>query len=653
MSTESTLSRCPKCGASVPDSAAEGLCPRCLLAAAAQPTDAGQPPGTRLRAPPLERVAAAFPQFEILELIGAGGMGAVYKARQRKLDRQVALKVLPEALAVDPAFAERFQREGRVLARLSHPNIVTVHDFGQSGGFFYLLMEYVDGVNLRQAMRAGRFTPAQALALVPHICEALQFAHDEGVLHRDIKPENILLDARGRVKIADFGIAKLVGETRHDVSLTATGAAVGTPQYMAPEQIERPADVDHRADIYSLGVVFYELLTGELPLGRFAPPSAKTDLDARIDSIVLRALTKERELRQQSAREVKTDVEGVTGAFSREEATPHASASAPVSVAPLWQTPLLGRQAIRALLLVFVGCLVYAVANQWFPWQRMMVSFLTQSWISGLVTGAGIAAVLGLGTLCWLRQAVVGAPLRLPATADVTNRWLQALLGGLAVCAGVTLAQSVLTCVGLAGQSLASGEFWRAAFALTQSLLPVVLLGWLVRRELRRADHVSPRPLPAWAHRVAVGLVLVALVSALSILTSVGSGHVTILGYGEFLALISLALWTGSPLGRAVALALNSASLMLAFPGCVAFLVWALQGMSVASDANAGSPMVGVLAAYPIQTAVCQFLALLGIAAGLVTLLHPTVRAAFGLPPRHAGKAGPVAAPAVPAVPTA
>jgi hypothetical protein len=181
-------------------------------------------------------------------------------------------------------------------------------------------MEFVDGVNLRQAMKAGRFTPAQALAIVPKICEALQFAHNEGVLHRDIKPENILLDTKGRVKIADFGIAKLAGGgealsakpgpvSAGPVHLTETGRVLGTPQYMAPEQLANPQDVDPRADIYSLGVVFYEMLTGELPQGKFAPPSEKSQTDPRVDEIVLRALEKERERRQQSAVEMKTQVE--------------------------------------------------------------------------------------------------------------------------------------------------------------------------------------------------------------------------------------------------------------------------------------------------------------------------------------------------------
>ena len=212
MNSEPATDRCPKCGGTVPADAPQGLCPRCVLARAATPTDAGMRSHARLTAPPLEAVAAAFPQFEILELIGLGGMGVDYKARQTKLDRVVALKLLPQSLSADPAFAERFHREARFLARLAHPHIVSVFDFGESGGFCYLLMEFVDGVNLRQAMQAGRFSPAQALAIVPDICAALQYAHDQGVLHRDIKPENILLDAQGRVKIADFGIAKLVGD---------------------------------------------------------------------------------------------------------------------------------------------------------------------------------------------------------------------------------------------------------------------------------------------------------------------------------------------------------------------------------------------------------------------------------------------------------
>ncbi|HEY9172885.1 MAG TPA: serine/threonine-protein kinase [Verrucomicrobiae bacterium] len=314
MSNQTSTHRCPACGRSIPEGAPQGLCPNCLLAGVGQTQEIPTLPPHLHGPPPLAEVAAAFPHLEIIELIGLGGMGCVFKARQPKLERFVALKLLPTKFAADPSFRERFSREARVLARLNHPNIVSVYDFGEAGGFFYLLMEFVDGANLRQAMRAGRFTPEQALAIVPKICEALQFAHSEGILHRDVKPENILLDTKGRVKIADFGIAKLVGEPQPVTQLTATGATIGTPQYMAPEQIEHPEAVDHRADIYSLGVVFYEMLTGELPIGRFAPPSQKTPMDPRVDGVVLRALEKEREKRYQSAGEVKTSVEHLTGA---------------------------------------------------------------------------------------------------------------------------------------------------------------------------------------------------------------------------------------------------------------------------------------------------------------------------------------------------
>jgi hypothetical protein len=172
-------------------------------------------------------------------------------------------------------------------------------------------------------LEAGHLSPREALAIVPQICDALQFAHDEGIVHRDIKPENILLDKKGRVKIADFGLARLLsGRESAPASsagdapvslerLTCTGQVMGTPHYIAPEQVERPLSVDHRADIYSLGVVFYEMLTGELPLGRFAPPSHKVQVDVRLDEVVLRSLEKEPERRYQQASQVKTDVEQI------------------------------------------------------------------------------------------------------------------------------------------------------------------------------------------------------------------------------------------------------------------------------------------------------------------------------------------------------
>jgi tRNA A-37 threonylcarbamoyl transferase component Bud32 len=312
---------CPGCGEKLPEDSPEGLCPRCLLesgmsdsvhALANGGVDTGAYKG-QLAAPDPADLARHFPQLEILKFLGQGGMGAVYKARQPKLDRLVAVKVLPPEWGKDPAFAERFAREAKALARLNHPHIVAVHDFGESDGLFYLIMEYVDGANLRHVMNEGRLAPGEALAIIPQICEALEYAHEEGIVHRDIKPENILLDSKGRVKIADFGLAKLLGRSRASFTLTGTHQVMGTLDYMAPEQRQSPQEVDHRADIYSLGVVFYEMLTGELPLGRFAPPSQSAGVDARLDEVVYRALEREPQRRYQRASQVKNDVESIAG----------------------------------------------------------------------------------------------------------------------------------------------------------------------------------------------------------------------------------------------------------------------------------------------------------------------------------------------------
>lgn len=305
-STDSSES-CPQCGGALPAEATAGLCPRCLMAEAMIPTQGDSEPVSGRTPLSPEELAPHFPQLEIIECLGRGGMGVVYKARQKRLNRVVALKLLAPERVSDIDFARRFEQEAQALAALNHSNIVTVYDFGQAGGFYFLLMEFVDGVNLRQAMKAGRFTPQQALAVVPPVCEAMQCAHDHGIVHRDIKPENLLLDKDGRVKIADFGIAKMLHADTSDVGLAESQPA-GTPQYMAPEQGE-PTGVDHRADIYSLGVVLYELLTGELPAAKLQPPSLKVQVDVRLDEIVLRALESTPELRFQTAAELRTQVE--------------------------------------------------------------------------------------------------------------------------------------------------------------------------------------------------------------------------------------------------------------------------------------------------------------------------------------------------------
>jgi serine/threonine protein kinase len=326
--------RCPKCGAELPGDAPSGICPKCLMQAglggeatvdheipSGNPVSGSNrvtvPPPPRATNSQLEKIARQFPQLEILELLGQGGMGVVYKARQRHLNRVVAVKILPPSAGAEPAFAERFTREAQALAQLNHPNIVQVYDFGRTDEFFYIVMEFVDGVNLRALIRDGHLEPAQALKIVPQICEALQFAHDEGIVHRDIKPENILIDKKGRVKIADFGLAKLLGRTPDELSLTGTGQLMGTLGYMAPEQLQQAHTVDHRADIYSLGVVFYEMLTGKLPIGRFDPPSKKVHVDVRLDDIVLRSLETEPGRRYQHASELKQRVDELSSSGLR------------------------------------------------------------------------------------------------------------------------------------------------------------------------------------------------------------------------------------------------------------------------------------------------------------------------------------------------
>jgi serine/threonine protein kinase len=321
--------KCTKCGAELPANAPKGLCPQCLMKAGMQvkgkgkkagPSDksnsdtgSATPPGGFVPLKP-DQLAGKFPQLEIIELLGHGGMGAVYKARQKQLDRLVALKILPPEVGQNAAFAERFMREARSLAKLNHPEIVTVYDFGHTeDGLYYFLMEFIDGIDLRRIIQAGEITSDQALAIVPKICEALHYAHKKGIVHRDIKPENILLDTECNLKIADFGLARLLDKPTSAYTLTQSGQRMGTPHYMAPEQIEHPQEVDHRADIYSLGVVFYEMLTGELPIGRFAPPSKKIHVDVRLGEIVLHTLEKEPERRYQHASEVKTDVETIAG----------------------------------------------------------------------------------------------------------------------------------------------------------------------------------------------------------------------------------------------------------------------------------------------------------------------------------------------------
>jgi serine/threonine protein kinase len=395
-----TQKHCSGCNKPLAPSAPQGLCPECLIKAGlgtgvdiGPETQAGHPK-VPFTPPKPEELAQQFPQLEILEFIGQGGMGAVYKARQKQLNRIVALKILPPQVAGGPGFAERFTREAQALAKLNHPHIVTLYEFGQTDGLFYFLMEFVDGVNLQQLMYAGHIAPNEALAIVPQICDALQYAHQRGIVHRDIKPGNILLSKEGQVKIADFGVAKIMAQASDETSaekissalsgeLTEAGSVLGTPQYMAPEQVAHPLEVDHRADIYSLGVVFYQMLTGELPSGKFEAPSKKVVIDVRLDEIVLRALEKKPELRYQQVSEVKTLVEMIAGTqpggTQREQARSEQSEFTPrfsrtSIVGACWALPI----AFLALFMPWTGVLTQNISPAW--WRAFCTFLYDQGW---------------------------------------------------------------------------------------------------------------------------------------------------------------------------------------------------------------------------------------------------------------------------------
>ena len=243
--------------------------------------------------PTPEELARLLPQYKIESMLGRGGMGAVYKGFQEKLARPVAIKVLPAELTADQQFVTRFEREAKTLARLQHPGIVSIYDFGQTAdGYLYFVMEFVEGTDLQRILQGPGLEPEQALALITQICDALHAAHSQGVIHRDIKPANILITTYGRVKLADFGLARPDREDHGNITLS--NVALGTPDYMAPEQ--REGQIDLRADIYALGVMLYEMLTGQLPRGAWAPPSRKVTVDVRIDEVVLKALQVEPDL---------------------------------------------------------------------------------------------------------------------------------------------------------------------------------------------------------------------------------------------------------------------------------------------------------------------------------------------------------------------
>ncbi len=262
-----------------------------------------------------------------MERIAAGGMGEVFRAQDAVLAREVAIKVLHRSLAGDQQFVDRFRREARAAAVLSHPNIVAVYDWGAVDGIYYMVMEFVRGRGVRDLLNAnGRMEPSQAADIVRQTLLALEAAHSQGIVHRDIKPENILVTTGGTVKVADFGLARAFADGR----ATSTGTVQGTVQYLSPEQI-RGEPSDPRSDLYSLGIVTYELLTGKLPFtgetamsiaykhlsGRVPRPSSLVpQVPKEFDGFVLSATERDRELRPESAIEMRRDLESLMSSLS-------------------------------------------------------------------------------------------------------------------------------------------------------------------------------------------------------------------------------------------------------------------------------------------------------------------------------------------------
>lgn len=263
-----------------------------------------EPEGDLEDGPGPDYLQGLIPGIRIGEKIGRGGMGIVYLGEQETLGRQVAVKLLPPLSSSNQQLADRLRLEARAMARLDHEHVVRIHDAGNTNqGLLYIVMEFVDGRTLRQLIAEGCPEPKEALELAAQICDGLHYAHGEGIVHRDMKPSNVLLSRTGRAKIADFGLAKVAGPL-HVERLTRTHQLLGTPLYMAPEQTNAAKSVDHRADVYAVGIILHELLTGEMPGSDHPLPSRAAPIDSRLDAVVARALRENPEERWDSADEL-------------------------------------------------------------------------------------------------------------------------------------------------------------------------------------------------------------------------------------------------------------------------------------------------------------------------------------------------------------
>ena len=348
--------------------------------------------GFRWEPPTPQRLAELLPQYEIECMLGHGGMGAVYKGKQKSLDRTVAIKILPPGLEEeDASYIERFKNEAKVMAKFMHPAIVGVFDFGETTeGQLYIVMEYVDGTDVQKMISSqGKLPPEHALAITAHVCDALKYAHEHGVIHRDIKPANILINQEGAVKVADFGLAK--AEEAGSSGLTKTGMAMGTPDYVAPEALMLGAEVDGRADLYAVGVMLYQMLTGQIPRGAWQPASVLTPgADRRFDQIITKAMQYDRESRYQSSGEIRRDLDAILTAPLVQSGVPGSAAIPQQSLPqkPTGKPPQKRPEAAAA-----------AVAKPQVPGKDAAAVPKSKT---PLFIGIGVAAVLGIGAVMFM-----------------------------------------------------------------------------------------------------------------------------------------------------------------------------------------------------------------------------------------------------------
>jgi serine/threonine-protein kinase len=269
------------------------------------------------------RPAQQIPGYQLLSKCGAGAMAVVYKARQISLDRVVAVKVLPKRLSRNAEFVERFYQEGRAAARLNHNNIVQAIDVGESGGFHYFVMEYVEGCTVYDELADGKiYTEFEALDVISQMARALLHAHERGFIHRDVKPKNIMLTLDRVAKLADMGLARETTDLQ--AAMAEAGRAYGTPYYISPEQIRGEVDIDHRADLYSLGATFYHMITGRVPFEAATPAAVmhkhlkealtppdhlNTQVTSGCGALIEMLMAKNREERYPSARELLVDLQ--------------------------------------------------------------------------------------------------------------------------------------------------------------------------------------------------------------------------------------------------------------------------------------------------------------------------------------------------------